>query len=46
MQMGREYIQKTLRSGASGGNANQKQEEMPLPSSKDGYYQRDKDDKS
>lgn len=34
----------TIRS--HGGNANQNHEEMPLHSSKNGYYQRDKDDKS
>lgn len=29
-----------------GGNANQNHEEMPLHSSKNGYYKRDKEDKS
>lgn len=44
--MDRKHIKKCTGSGAMGENANQDHEEMALHSSKNGYHQRDKDDKS
>lgn len=44
--MDRKHIKRCTGSGPMWENAKQDHEEMPLHSSKKGYYQRDKDDKS